>query len=102
MKLSTSGYGFGGTLESLRAALSQVLPRFANQMNAISEGRIVGSHNALTAAPTTGLWQQGDYVRNLTPTVRGSAGSRYVVTGWVCVAGGEPGTWVDCRSATGT
>jgi hypothetical protein len=39
------------------------------------------------AAPTTGTWMQADVVYNRTP-----APGEYV--GWVCVAGGTPGTWV--------
>ena len=38
------------------------------------------------AAPTTGTWVQGDIVFNRSPTASG-----YV--GWVCTAGGTPGTW---------
>lgn len=40
-----------------------------------------------TAAPTTGAWERGDYVRNSAPAV-GSP------KGWVCTVAGSPGTWV--------
>ena len=39
-----------------------------------------------TAAPTSGTWDRGDIVWNSVPSASGR-------TGWVCVAGGTPGTW---------
>lgn len=39
-----------------------------------------------SAAPTTGDWQQGDIVFNLTPAAGGTVG-------WVCTTTGAPGTW---------
>lgn len=73
----------------------------ANQVNAISEGRIVGFYTAATAAPTTGTWAQGDFVKNSAPAEAGSALSKYVIFGFVCVTAGSPGTWVQCRVLTG-
>ena len=102
MKLQTDNYRFGSDLPSMAKALTQILPAIATQVNAVSEGRVTGSHNALQAAPTTGLWMQGDFVRNLKPVVLGAAGSQYIVTGWICTASGQPGTWVQCRSLTGS
>lgn len=81
--------------------LQRELREHAQQINALSEGRISGNYTAATAAPTTGMYQQGDFVRNLTPTELGSAASKYVIFGWQCVAGGEPGTFVQCRFLTG-
>lgn len=102
MRLSTDNYRFGADLPDLTRALMQVLPSFAKQVNAVSEGRIAGHHNAATSAPVNGLYQQGDYLRNSAPQVLGTAGSRYVVKGWICTASGEPGAWVEDRGATGT
>lgn len=73
----------------------------AQQVNALSEGRITAATNADTAAPTTGVWHAGDVVRNSAPAEAGTAGSKYVITGWLCVASGEPGTWVEQRCLTG-
>ena len=73
----------------------------AQQVNGLSEGTVYAVHNAATAAPTTGKWQQGDTIRNLTPTELGAVGVKYVILGWVNVAAGEPGTWVPTRSLTG-
>ncbi len=39
-----------------------------------------------TAAPTTGAWNRGDVSWNTLPSAGGSVG-------WVCTAGGSPGTW---------
>ena len=71
------------------------------QLNALTEGRVAAVHNAATAAPTTGDWYQGDFIRNAEPDELGSGGSKYVVLGWVCVASGTPGTWHECRALTG-
>lgn len=54
-----------------------------------------------TAAPTGNKWAQGNFCWNSTPTEQGTAGSKYVVLGWVCVASGTPGTWLPCRTLTG-
>jgi len=54
-----------------------------------------------TAAPTSGDWIQGDIILNMSPTELGDAGSKYVVLGWVCIASGTPGTWVEMRCLTG-
>lgn len=42
------------------------------------------------AAPTTGNWEAGDIVYNTTPSSSTTAAEAF---GWVCVAGGAPGTW---------
>lgn len=54
-----------------------------------------------TAAPTADTYLLGDYVKNTAPAEVGSGGSKYVVAGWICVAAGTPGTWVDDRRLTG-
>lgn len=81
--------------------LERELREHATLINLIADGRMAGTNNAATAAPTTGTHAQGDFVRNSAPTEAGSAGSKYVVFGFVCVAGGTPGTWVQVRTLTG-
>lgn len=81
--------------------LQRELREHATQINLLSEGRIAGSYTALTAAPTTGDWMQGDKVANSAPTELGTAGSKYFVDGWTCVVSGTPGTWVQRRCLTG-
>lgn len=73
----------------------------AQQVNAVSEGRQVGFYSAATAAPTTGTWAKGDFVLNSNPSELGTGGSKYIIHGFRCVAGGSPGTWVQCRFLTG-
>jgi hypothetical protein len=77
--------------------------QIAQQVNQAGEGKIVAALNADTAAPTgsTITYQQGDFVRNSTPTELGTVGSKYVVFGWTCVASGAPGTWLPLRCLTG-
>ena len=82
-------------------AIQSELRDHAQQVNNLTEGRISAVTNATTAAPTTGPNQQGDFVRNSAPVEAGAALSKYVVIGWVCVASGTPGTWVQCRVLTG-
>ncbi len=81
--------------------LQRELREHATQVNNLTEGRIAAVTNATTAAPTSGPNQQGDFVRNSAPTELGSASSKYVIFGWVCVASGTPGTWQQCRFLTG-
>jgi hypothetical protein len=81
--------------------LKQELVDHAILLNLLTDGRLAGTNNATTAAPTSGTHAQGDVVRNSAPTELGTAGSKYVVLGWVCVAGGTPGTWVQIRALTG-
>lgn len=81
--------------------LKQELVDHAILLNLLTDGRLAGTNNATTAAPTSGTHAQGDVVRNSAPTELGTAGSKYVVLGWVCVAGGTPGTWLQMRVLTG-
>lgn len=95
MKANTQPLVHGGPV------LDRELREHAHLINLISDGRLAGTNNATTAAPTTGTHAQGDFVKNSTPTEAGAGGSKYVVLGWVCTAGGTPGTWVQVRALTG-
>lgn len=72
----------------------------ARRIGALASGRVAGRTTA-AAAPLSGMWAQGDFVANAAPVEAGVVGVRYVVAGWLCVASGEPGTWVQCRYLTG-
>lgn len=75
------------------------------QLNRLSAGGIAASTTAAASPPaanSTNIYAQGDFIRNSAPVVLGTSGSQYVVIGWVCVAGGKPGTWVQSRTLTGT
>lgn len=88
--------------DALTRQLDAILRAIGQQVNQLSEGRMVARYNATTAAPTTGPHARGDFVPNSEPSVLGVAGSQYVITGWLCTVSGEPGTWVEQRSLTGT
>lgn len=81
--------------------VEQELRQHAILINLMTDGRLTGTNNAYTAAPTTGTHARGDFVRNSEPAEAGAGGSKYVVLGWVCTVGGEPGTWLQCRVLTG-
>ena len=83
------------------AELARILRDMARQINGLSEGSIAARYNAAAAAPTTGTWAKGDTLTNSNPAELGTALSKYVVTGWICVASGTPGTWVQTRTLTG-
>jgi hypothetical protein len=62
--------------------------------------------NGANAMPSSGKYLLGHVVRNGTPTVTGSAGSKYVVQGWMRVTTGSAHVlntdWVEMRCLTGT
>ena len=70
-------------------------------INLMMDGRLTGANNATNAPPAGGAYAQGDFVRNSQPVELGSAGSRYVVLGWVSTTGGTPGTFHEVRCLTG-
>ena len=61
----------------------------------------LSSYNSATAAPTGNTWAIGDVVRNSAPAEAGVALAKYVVWGYICVASGTPGTWLELRALTG-
>lgn len=81
--------------------VKQIFGNVIDQLNNLSEGQVSAATNASSGAPTAGTYQRGDFVRNSAPSELGSAGSKYVITGWLCTVAGTPGTWVACRSLTG-
>lgn len=83
------------------SALDRELREHATLVNLMTDGRLAGVNNASTAAPTTGAYARGDFVQNSQPSELGTAGSKYVIYGWLCVTAGTPGTWVQCRFLTG-
>lgn len=92
-------------LPSEGAALNFTLKRLflsiSAKVNALADGRLTAIDNARTAAPTTGTWAIGDFVRNSAPAEAGAVGSKYIVFGWLCTVGGTPGTWLPFRVLTG-
>lgn len=76
---------------------------YLDPLNAGLRLRFAGTNRETwqAAAPTAGTHVAGDLVWNTNPTEQGKPGSKYVVAGWVCTAGGTPGTWVQRRELTG-
>lgn len=94
MKLNT-------TPRLLDSNVAREMREHAALVNLISDGRLQGTNNATTAAPTTGTHQRGDFVRNSQPSELGAAPNTYVIYGWICTAGGTPGTWEAMNVPTG-
>ena len=86
-------------VQSLKQRLTEVNRDVATQLNAISEGLMSASTNAAAAAPASGVYVPGDFVRNNAPAELGAAASKYVIFGWLCVSG--PLTFVQMRFLTG-
>lgn len=86
-------------VSALKQRLYDLHREVSAQLNALSEGQLRGASNAATSAPVSGVYAVGDMVRNAAPAEFGSAGSKYVVTGWLCTA--APLTFVPMRSLTG-
>lgn len=88
-------------VRQLKRRLNQVFLDIARQLNLTSEGAVLGAYNGQTASPTVGTFNLGDFVRNTAPSELGTAGSKYLVTGWTCTVAGTPGTFVQNRVLTG-
>lgn len=88
-------------LKRLNFRLTTVLRDIQTSLKQLATGSLVGTINATTAAPTTGTYAVGDFIKKSNPTEAGSAGSKYIIIGWVCVTAGTPGTWRECRTLTG-
>lgn len=96
MKLKTNPILPGADINLIR-----LLSEITLHVNGLTEGRMAAHHAAMTAAPTTGMYANGDVVLNATPTELGSAPNKYVITGWINVVSGSPGTFVAMRCLTG-
>lgn len=84
-----------------RVRITELFRDVARKVNGLARGKFSAVENTGTAAPTTGTWAQNDFYANSNRTELGTAGNKYVLQGWDCVAGGTPGTWVDRRTLTG-
>jgi hypothetical protein len=54
-----------------------------------------------SAAPADGYWGLGAICYNTNPKELGTAGSKYTILGWRCIAAGTPGKWKEMRCLTG-
>jgi hypothetical protein len=79
------------------ASLQEIVRQLETQENQHAEGKIKARHGAMTAAPSAGIWEKGDFVWNSNPSLVSSDIADYVIYGWICTASGEPGTWKQAR-----
>jgi len=85
----------------LNFVLSRLFRNIGQKVNALADGRISGNDFTAATIPTTGSFSQGDFIKNSAPVEAGTAGSKYVLLGWVCTVGGTPGTLLPVRTLTG-
>ena len=83
-----------------RLAFQQIVDALQTQINGISEGVMAAQTNAQTTVPTTGDYAVGDFVAKSNPVEAGAAGSKYIITGWICTAV-SPLTFKEARCLTG-
>lgn len=85
----------------LNFVLARLFRNIAQKVNALADGRIAGNDFTAASIPTTGMFRQGDFIKNSAPVEAGTAGSKYVLIGWVCTVSGSPGTLLPVRTLTG-
>lgn len=101
MKLSLDpNVGTDATAPGFMPRFYELYREMARKINGIAAGDIESADNSATAIPVIAA-TRGKFVRNSTPSELGTAGSKYVITGWLCTASGNPATFVACRSLTG-
>ena len=88
-------------MQQLQQSMVPLLRNTAIKVNQLSSGRFAARDETATAIPTSGSWAQGDEVINSNRTELGTAGAKYILMGWVCIAAGSPGTWREMRVLTG-
>jgi hypothetical protein len=75
------------------------------------QGRIALGNNLnwlqySSVMPTSGSWTKGDTILNNNPSILGTAGSQYIVSGWKRLTTGSGNTlntdWIEMRSLTGS
>jgi hypothetical protein len=96
-KLNTDARLPQGGDPALTRRLAELQRENASLVNALALGQIAGAVNAAASPPSTGTFAVGDFVRNSNPTEAGTAGSKYVVFGWIKLASG----FVPMRFLTG-
>lgn len=89
-----------------RSAFAQLLRAVMNQVNPLSEGRLVARYQSQASVPSSVAAAVGDVVFDSNTTVRPSVApgvaASYVRVGWVCtVASPSNATWQEMRVLTG-
>lgn len=104
MQLPQWNIGTPLNLATLIKAIGDAMRPVIRQINEIAAGQASAINNKASAPPTAGTTAEyaiGDFIKNAVPAELGSSGAKYVVTGWICVSAGAPGTWKECRCLTG-
>jgi hypothetical protein len=83
-----------------RQILAKLFSEIQNQLNALSEGQLVGRYNAVTSAPTAGDYAVGDIVYNSTPSEQGAVNNKYIILAWLCTDD-DPLAFRELRCLTG-
>lgn len=97
--------GVMGPFAAIVSAMNKYLKMVQVQVNGLGDGSISAQTSASTGPPpanSTTVYAKGDFIRNSSPAVTGTAGAQYIILGWLCTVAGKPGTWVPCRVLTGT
>lgn len=105
MQLPQWNIGTPQNIATLIKALGDAMRPVIRQINELGTGQASATNNKASAPPaagTTTAYAQGDFIKNDAPVELGASGAKYVVTGWICVTAGTPGTWKECRCLTGS
>ena len=85
--------------------LTDLFKDVAQSVNGLAEGKVSSAYGSRTSVPTSGTWQQGDFVRKSDTVEAGAPGAKYVITGWVRLTSGSNNVlntdWVEARVLTG-
>jgi hypothetical protein len=81
--------------DKLRPLIQRLYELFREYSKAFNDSYMWDTEG--TSAPSSGTWAIGDKCKNTAPSELGSAGSKYVVIGWVYTATG----WLAMRTLTG-
>ncbi|CAM2155426.1 conserved hypothetical protein [Paraburkholderia tropica] len=103
-RITNVNLGVPASIAALCAALKRTLDPMVLLINDLSDGKAVAANSAATFAPgaaSTTQYAVGDFIKNSAPAELGVAGSKYLITGWMCVTTGTPGVWKECRVLTG-
>lgn len=86
-----------------KSVVSEIIRAICQQIDSLSEGRIVANYQANSTAPVSVGGAVGDFIKDSSPTVLGTVGAQYIREGWVCTsADSSNATWVEKRFMTGT
>ena len=96
--------GQAGTyLRNLHREITEYMVKVEHQVNSLSESQLAASYGALTASPVGPIMATGDIVPKRVRSEEGTAGAKYVITGWMAKSDGSASasTILELRSLTG-